>query len=126
MRGRHNSEATKRFEDRRERERQSPRLHERVPELLTLRLDIVEGRGLTTEDPKHSRIIMVDTAPALFTLKCSDLSCRDGGYELTNTMMRRLLANESSFDIEDTCNGSIGSASCGRSTRVHVTATYRE
>jgi hypothetical protein len=124
MKTRLRSEAAQRFAERRQREQDAPRLGERVPTLATLRLDIAEGRGATNSDPKHSRIIMVNAAPALFALTCADHACRDGGHDLTNAMLRGLQSGSTGFELEDRCYGSIGTAECGRTMHVKVTATY--
>jgi hypothetical protein len=125
MKNRFRSEAALRFSERRQREEEAPRLRERVPSLATLRLDIAEGRGATNSDPKHSRIILVDTAPALFSLTCADHACKDGGHDLTSSVLRGLLSGATRFDVDDLCYGSIGTAECGRNMHVQVTATYR-
>ena len=124
MKSRRNSEAAVRFEERRQRERGAQRLKARVPSLATLRLDIAEGNGAIAAGPVHSRIIMVETGPALFELACADPSCRDGGYDVTPTVMRGLLEGKTHFEMDSRCNGSVGSAECGRSVHVGVTATY--
>lgn len=125
MKTRQRTEAALRFADRRQREEEAPRLRDRVPSLATLRLDVTDGRGATNADPKHTRIVVVDTAPALFSLMCGDHSCRDGGHDITSSVLRGLLAGSTHFDVEDLCYGSLGSAECGRTVRVQVTATYR-
>src|SRR5512140_3039634 len=114
MKSHFRTEAAQRFAGRRQREEEAPRLRERVPALKTLRLDIAETRGETSADPKHSRIIMVDTAPALFSLTCADHSCKEGGHDLTNLVLPNLLSGNTRFSPEDTCYGSVGHAECGR------------
>jgi len=118
------SEAALRFEERRQRERDAQRLRARVPSLATLRLDIAEGHGAINAGPKHTRIIMVETGPALFELACTDPSCRGGGYDLTFAVMRGLLEGKAHFEMDGRCEGSVGSADCGRNVHVNVTATY--
>jgi hypothetical protein len=125
MKTRLRSDAALRFADRRQREQDAPRLHDRFPSLATLRLDIEEGRGATNADPKHTRIIGVDTAPALFALTCGDHGCRDGGHDLTTSVLRNLSSGATRFDVEDMCYGSVGMGECGRTMRVRGTATYR-
>jgi hypothetical protein len=39
--------------------------------------------------------------------------------------MRGLLAGQTTFETEQRCEGTIGTAECGRHMRVAVTATYR-
>jgi hypothetical protein len=125
MKGRLQAEAALRFAERRQREDDAPRLRERVPTLATLRLEVTDGRGGAAEGPRHARIVVVETAPALFSLTCGDHACRGGGHDLTSSVMRGLLAGVTRFDVEDTCAGSLGGAGCDRTVRVQVTATYR-
>ncbi len=125
MKARRNTEAAARYEDRRQREHQAQRLRDRVPALTSLRLDIAEGRGAISGGPKYARIITVETSPALFLLGCADASCRDGGHNLTTDVLRGLLEGKTHFEIDQVCNGSVGTADCGRTTHVEVTATYR-
>jgi len=127
MKGRRNTEAATRFEERRQRERDAQRLRARVPSLATLRLDIAEGHGAIDAGPKHARIVMVETGAALFELSCADPSCRGGGYDLTHSVMRGLLEGKGHFEVDQRCAGSVGSmqsADCGRNVHVDVTATY--
>lgn len=121
--GRRN-DAAARFDERRQREHESVRLRDRVPNLASLRLGIVEGRGETKVDPKHSRVIMVDTAPALFVLPCADHACRDGGHDITSEILRGLQSGASQFEIDDDCQGTISATACGRKMHVTVLATY--
>ena len=125
MTTRRRSEASARFEERRQREREAQRLRDRIPTLATLRLDIAEGRGETYADPKHARIVVVETSPALFAFPCADRSCRDGGHDLTTTILTGLLQGKTHFEVDQLCDGSVGTAECGRNMHVEVTATYR-
>lgn len=118
------SEAARRYAERLQLEQEAPRLRDRVPTLATLRLEITDGRSIATGDPKHTRIIVVDTAPALFSLMCGDHSCRGGGHDVTNAVLDGLRAGATSFEVRDACYGSVGSAECGRTMLVEITATY--
>jgi hypothetical protein len=121
-----NSEAAQRFAERRRREDAAPRLHEAVPALATLRIEIDERRGITsTGDPKHVRLVIVDSAPALFSLPCGDHACRDGGHELTDVVLRALQAGAPRTELEDACHGNVGTIPCGAVMHVLLTATYR-
>lgn len=101
-------------------------MRERIPDLATLRLEVEERRGTTSAgDPKHVRLIVVDSAPALFALPCGDHACRDGGHDVTDEVLRSLSARATHFEIDDTCHGSIGTAACGAVMHVTVEATYR-
>ena len=124
MKSRRNSEAVARFEARRQLEHDAARLHDTVPKLTTLRLDIAESHGLTNASAKYARIITVMTSPALFALNCADPSCRDGGHDLTGYVLRGLHQGKSHFEVNQRCNGTVGSAECGRDMHVDVTATY--
>ena len=121
-----NSEAALRFAERRRREDAAPRLREVVPALATLRLEIDERRGTAgTGDPKHVRLVVVDSAAAMFNVPCGDHACRDGGHDLTDAVLRALKSGAPRLELEDTCHGSIGTASCGAVMHLVLTATYR-
>jgi hypothetical protein len=119
------TEAAQRYADRLQREQDAPRLRDRVPALVTLRFEITDGRNALCADSKHTRIIVVDTAPALFSLMCGDPSCRGGGHDVTNAVLAGLRSGETRFEVADLCYGSVGTAECGRNMRVEITASYR-
>jgi len=120
------SEAALRFAERRQREDAAPRLLESVPSLAALRLEMKSGGGALSAEARHARIVVVERAPALFALKCDDPTCRGGGYDVTGPVMQGLLAASTGFDVEAACHGTVGDVPCGRSVRVHVTATFRD
>lgn len=120
---RRNTEASERFAQRRAREEAAPRLKERAPDLQTLKLEVEESADTTTYS-KHTRIIVVDRAPALFVIPCGDTSCTGGGYEITDAVMHNLRMHSEHFDADDRCMGTIGSAPCRRVLHVNATATY--
>ncbi|HEX8791736.1 MAG TPA: hypothetical protein VF765_12360 [Polyangiaceae bacterium] len=119
------TEAARRYAERLQLEQEAPRLRDRVPALATLRLEITDGRNITSADPKHTRIIVVGTAPALFSLMCGDHSCLGGGHDVTIALLDGLRAGATRFEVRDACYGNVGSAECGRTMLVEVTATYR-
>jgi len=123
MRQRKNSPAALRFAERRRREDDAPRLHEVVPNLVSLRLDIEDRSGVTAT--KHNRRVVVEQAPALFLIPCADPRCADGEHDLTATVMRALRTHQTSFHGEDGCVGSIGPSSCARVLRFDAVAEYR-
>jgi hypothetical protein len=121
-----NSEAAQRFAERRRREDAAPRLREAVPALATLRLQVDERRGVTNAgDPKHVRLVIVDSAPALFSLPCGDHACRDGGHEMTDAVLRALQSGAAHTELEDACHGTIATAPCTLVMHIVLTATYR-
>jgi hypothetical protein len=118
-------DAELRFNERRRREDEASRLHDRVPKLRTLKLEVEEQRGASPlAETRHVRVIVVERAPALFLLPCGDRDCRDGGHDVTDAVLRGLLAGSERFEIEDTCIGNIRSAECGRVVRIVAKATY--
>jgi hypothetical protein len=118
-------EAHLRFAERRRREDEARRLHDELPQLKTLKLEVEEHRReATIAETKHVRHILVDRAPALFELPCNDPACRDGGHDLTDAMKERLRARAPEFVLEDVCMGDVRGAPCGRVTRVLAFATY--
>jgi hypothetical protein len=125
MHYRKQSEAALRFAERRRREDDAPRLSAEVPRLLTLRLEIEErSGGSVVAEPVHVRRIVVEHAPALFFLPCGDTRCKDGGHDITHTVLRSLHANETRFDGQDVCAGSQGSGQCSRVLHYLAVATY--
>lgn len=124
---RRKTEAAERFAERRKREDDAPRLKDRVPELATLKLDVEEAHDTTgTGRAKHTRHIVVDRAPALFVFPCGDASCEGGGYDITDQVMRGLQNHAETFEAEDKCYGSVGTAQCRRSLHIKGIATYRK
>jgi hypothetical protein len=121
-----NSEAAQRFAERRRREDAAPRLREIVPALATLRLEIDERRGTaSTGDPKHVRLVVVDSAPAMFQVPCGDHTCREGGHDMTDAVLKALKAREARVELDDTCQGMVGTVPCAAVMHLVLTATYR-
>jgi len=118
--------AAQRFAERRQREDEAPRLQAEIPRLESLKLEVGEHRagGAVAEAP-HIRRVVVDNAPALFVLPCGDGSCKDGGHDVTSSVMRSLRQGETHFEGEDICNGTVGTAQCSRVLRYVATATYK-
>jgi hypothetical protein len=120
------TEAAERFAERRRNEDEAPRLRDVVPTLATCRIEIAECRGgATTADVSHTRHIIVDRAPALLLIPCTDTACKDGGHDITTTLLRGLQEGELEIRGDDTCYGQVGTADCGRLLRFVARATYR-
>jgi hypothetical protein len=90
-----------------------------------LELDERHGEG-TIGAARHIRHIPVQHAPARFEIPCADTSCREGGHDLTWSILRSLKASKPSFDGEDPCNGQLGSGSCRRVLHFLVHAKYSD
>lgn len=119
------SEGAQRFAERRKREDEAPRLVAEVPGLQSLALQIEERtEGSPVAEPTHVRRIVVQHAPALFVLPCGDSRCRDGGHDVTSTVMRALRARETRFEGHDVCSGSVGTGQCSRVLHFVAEATY--
>jgi hypothetical protein len=120
------TEASERFAERRRREEEAPRLRERVPDLVTLELQVEESQEATgVAGSMHKRHIIVERAPALFVIPCGDPSCDGGGYDITDKIMRGLQSHTDQFEADDRCLGSVGTVSCKRLLHVKARATYR-
>ena len=118
--------AAERFAERRRREDAAPRLKERAPDLVSLRLEVEESHDTTgTANAKHTRHVVVDRAPALFEIPCGDASCEGGGYDVTAAVMNALHAHETQFVADDHCRGTTGNAPCRRGLHITATATYK-
>jgi hypothetical protein len=122
---RKDSAAAQRFAERRERENSAPRLAFKVPRLKSLCLE-VEERSETNgvAQPKHLRRIVVNHAPALFLVPCSDPNCRDGGHDVTDPVMQSLMRGEEHFEGEDRCFGQLGPSPCQRTLHYTGLAEY--
>ncbi len=106
---RRQSEASQRATERRQREDEAPRLKQQVSGLLELRLEIEERHGDSAiAAARHTRHIIVDRAPALFDLPCTENSCRDGGHDMTTEIMRALRSGATQFEGKDACMGRLG------------------
>ena len=120
-------EAADRFAERRRRENEAPRLSDIVPRLETLRLEVRETRGgAVLSGMAYVRPVVVARAPALFELVCQDPACRDGGHDLTMSVLRNLREGLERFQGDDACRGQVGSADCRRILEYTATATYRK
>ena len=126
MYSRRNSQAAERAAERRKREDEAPRLNAEVPRLESLRLEIEARRsGAAVGGTAHIRRIVVENAPALFLLPCSDRDCREGGHDLTREIMAQLTRGSAEFEGEHACDGQLGSVPCGSVIRYVAVATYR-
>jgi hypothetical protein len=123
--GRNGRDAAARFAERRRLEDEAPRLRDVVPKLTVLRIEIAEGREeSTTAEVAHTRRVVVAVAPALFLIPCGDASCRDGGHDVTNELLRGLREGKAEIRGQDTCYGHMGTATCGRVLRYAAFAEY--
>lgn len=88
---------------------------------------MTEGGGsVTGSEVAHTRTVIVERAPALFVIPCHDSACRDGGYDITNEMLRGLRSKQSEIEGENRCMGSIGNGgSCTRILKFKAISTYR-
>jgi len=126
---RRNNEAADRMRERRRVEDAAPRLITQVPLLKTLRLTLSFRRGdVRIGDASYVRVVVVQTAPALFTVPCSDTSCRDGGHSVTSAMLKALRAGVTEFSGEEPCQGSSGTSGtqCGCVLQYEAQASYEK
>lgn len=97
-----------------------------MPRLESLRLEVEERRGASTiGETRHVRHIIVGRAPALFLLQCGDSHCKDGGHDVTDTLLDGLKRGLDEVVAEDVCFGQVGTAQCGRVVKVVAKPTYR-
>ena len=118
-------EVQHRARERREREDAAPRLRDRVARLATLSIEIDEHLGAAmVANTRYVRHVVVERAPALFEIPCSEASCEDGGHDVTRHVMQSLLAGEQEFVGEDICFGWRGDQRCERVLHFVGHATY--
>jgi hypothetical protein len=122
---RRSAEIAQRVQERRDREDSARRLADEFPALEALSLQIKQFRPEGgAADSDHIRRVVVENAPALFHLPCSERTCQDGGYEITPDVMRALRAGQSRFEGESVCNGRVGNNPCNRRLRYVGTAVF--
>src|SRR5437868_1998962 len=98
--------AAERVAERRRREDSAPRLLTEAPNLESLKLEITERTEHSVNaDVAHVRKIVVEHAPALFEIPCTDHACIDGGHDLTRQILHSLHQRLTSFEGDDTCRG---------------------
>jgi hypothetical protein len=118
-------EAFLRFAERRRREDEAERLQSEVPQLRALKLEIEEHRGSSAlAETKHVRHVVVARAPALFVLPCGDPDCREGGHDLTESLMSKLREGVIEFVVEHECRGDVRGAMCDRLVRIRGACSY--
>jgi hypothetical protein len=123
---RRNIEREERRDQRHHREDAAGKLLQKVPDLTSLSLAIHQKRpnGCVNET-QYIRRIVVEHAPALLEVPCSDPDCNDGGYDVTREVLHALAARQVHFEGEHVCRGTSGACECGRLLRFVGTATYR-
>jgi hypothetical protein len=124
MNRRRQSEAARRFQERKRSEDAAARLNDEIPRLEALRLELDEygheGKYLLAS---HTRHIVVARAPALFVIPCTDSDC-DGSYDLTRELLRDLRASEDHAQGEDECFGLRNKSTCHHRLRYRAFASY--
>jgi len=122
---RHQTQAARSHQERRQREDEAPRLTREVRQLAALDIEIVEYRaGGAAFVARYTRRVVIQHAPAHFEIPCSNERCSGGGYELTPEIMHALRARRAVFDGQAACSGSVGSGDCGRSLHYFAHASY--
>ena len=119
---------SERATERMQREDEASRLADEVPNLTSLRIAIAHQRSeLGFGGTEHVKVVVVPRAPALFFIPCGDPHCKEGGHDITDSVMRALRSNRTEFEGRDSCHGSLGTAEsrCTSYITYRGTATYR-
>jgi hypothetical protein len=125
-----NTEALERRRERQQREDSAPRLSTEIPALRTLRLTMSYYRGDVAVQPGHTRLVVVQRAPALFQVTCADKDCKQGGHDITEPVMRGLREGHKLFTGSAPCSGELGATPetpgvrCGSELRFEAEATF--
>ena len=125
MSGRGFKEAEARRNERLERADAAGKLIARVPDLLSLNIEMKEHCRSAAETA-YMRRFVVDHAAAVITVSCSDTRCTDGGYDITDEVIRALERRIERFSGDRSCGGMRNVGGCTRELHFDVTATYRE
>lgn len=122
---RRNPEAMRRAAARRKREDDAARLRDKVPNLRRLAITI-EEHPLGPEGPpvRHIRHVVVERAPALFEIPCSERHCENGGHDLTRRVMRALRGGKARFTGSDRCSGEVDGEECQVEIHFEAEATF--
>lgn len=119
------SDARNRMHERWTREDAAPRLSEEISGISKLTIEVEERQNsLSAESSSYVRHVIVDQAPALFEVPCSDSKCEGGGHDLTADIMRALRARKTDFEGEHECYGRLGTANCSRVLHFKAHAEY--
>ncbi len=106
---------------RRDKEDGSARLRDAVPSLSALHFQVSSRHGRAQlAETRHLKRFIVDQAPALFEMPCTDKACKEGGHDMTRDILKALNAAEARFEVENDCR-----AGCGRTLQVVGVAVYR-
>ena len=108
--------------ERRHREDDAPRLAVKVPELKSLQVSVVDRGGSTSI--RYKKLVVVPSAPALFVFPCTEPRCEEGGHDVTTAIMSALYRRLQTLEGDSRCDGTVGSAPCGREIHYSVTADY--
>ena len=113
--------------ERQEREDRAGKLLLRAPDLTSLSIVVHETRpDGCVSDSHYTRRVVLEQAPALFEVPCSDPACEDGGYEVTwESSTPSPLASGSSRASSHAGGDAVRSTAAG-SSRFVATATYAE
>lgn len=124
MSGRGFKEAAARRTERLDRADAAGKLIARVPDLLTLDIEMKEHCRSMAET-SYMRRFVVQHAAAVITVSCSDSRCTDGGYDLTDEIIRALERRIERFSGDRSCNGMRNVGGCTRELHFDVVATYK-
>jgi len=109
------------------REDEAGKLLNRIPNLTSLSLSIHEGRSDASAGENHYiRRVVIESAPALFEIRCSNPQCDDGGFDITREVLAALASGKSTFEGQQACQGRGRTMDCTRVLRFVGTATYKE
>lgn len=119
-------EREERRKKRMESEDAAGKLLSKAPDLTSLSIAMHETRpeGVVS-DTYHIRRFVVEHAPALFEVSCSDPRCEDGGYDITREILLGLAGHQKTFEGAQDCGGHCGTLSCGRCLKYTATASYK-
>lgn len=107
---------------RRQREDDAPRLAVVVPGVTSLAIRVDERSVISA--PKYVKRFVIDRAPAVFLLPCSDANCSDGGHDISSDVVTALRSKKARFAGSHVCTGWIGSKRCERTVWFEGEAEY--
>ena len=108
--------------ERRQREDNAPRISGVLPQLSELSIHVDEHSTITS--PRYVRRVVVQSAPALFIVPCSDPNCADGGHDISSDVIKSVRSGLRTFTGTHVCNGQNGTRVCSRTIWYRCEAAY--
>lgn len=96
-----------------------------MPRLAALKIAFSEGERDSATTVEYVRRVVVERAPALFELRCTNPACKEGMHDLTDIVVSALRQGRERLEGQDPCLGALLNGTCGWVLQYVMTAEYR-